>query len=64
MTKKEAIKEFATVIQPVVLAKHNNVNPNVVLYGAWDIWLIELKRHGRITEQQYDTWTNPFDLPY
>lgn len=58
MTRKEAIAEFKAEILPHVLAKYGP-NDKPARAEAWNDWTDTLCKEGRITLEQYETWSAP-----
>mgnify|MGYP001477649259 CR=1 FL=1 len=59
MTKKEAIKEFKKYILPGVVKKYGN-NDLPAKREAWNNYTDHLHEEGRISQKQYENWTNIF----
>ena len=59
MTKKEARKEFAEYIKPYVVAKYG-ADDYIAIREAWNDWTDFLCKEGRITDWQYNNWSNPY----
>ena len=61
MTKKEAVESFKRVWMPVVRSTYerNKRADYVARSEAWNRFTDSLHKEGRITENQYNTWTHP-----
>jgi hypothetical protein len=60
MTKKEAIKEFQAHILPSVIQQYGEKD-KPARDQAWNDWTDQLCKSGKITQDQYDTWTHPYN---
>lgn len=56
MTKREALREFRRDIQPTVEAFYG-VSDKIALRTAWNDWTDCLCKSGRISSEQFRTWT-------
>jgi hypothetical protein len=59
MTKVEAIKEFYTYVLPQVYQAYGK-RDKPAIREAWNNFTDSLQREGKITEDQYNNWGNPF----
>lgn len=59
MTKTEAIKEFYRDILPQVYQTYGK-RDKPAIREAWNNFTDALQKDGRITEEQYNNWSNPF----
>ena len=59
MTKLEAIKEFYRDILPEVYKTYGK-RDKPAISEAWNNFTDALQKEGRITEEQYNNWSNPF----
>lgn len=62
MTKKEALKEFEECSTCFCQECHR-IKPDIdkdELAYAWSLFVDGLHRDHRITDKQYNEWTNPF----
>ena len=54
MTKAQALKQFKREVAPGVAQ-----NDKPACREAWNKWTDVLRKNGRITMHQYETWTGP-----
>lgn len=56
MTKEQAVREFKDYYADLYIRKVDYWTAQL----AWSEYVDNLCRCGRITQRQYDTWSNPF----
>lgn len=60
MTKTEAVAQFREHILPLV-RKNFGKNDHTAMRIAWNDYTDNLCKERKITSQQYDSWSNPFE---
>lgn len=58
MTKAQALKRFKAEVAPGVAAQHGS-RDKPACREAWNNWTDSLRKDGKITTRQYDTWLGP-----
>ena len=59
LSYEDAVAEFQETIEPLVVAKYGR-DDAVALAEKFSAWTYYLCKEGRITANQYNTWSNPY----
>lgn len=59
MTKQEVLAEFREYVLPSVEAQYGK-NDKVARAEAWNNYVDDLQKTGKVTESRAHRWTNPF----
>ena len=59
LSYEDAVAEFQETIEPLVVAQYGR-DDDVALREEFNNWTDYLCKDGRITANQYNTWSNPY----
>lgn len=59
MTKEDVVRDFNAHVRPRIIERFGK-NDKAALRTAWNDYTDMLCKDGKITEYQYENWTNPF----